>query len=98
LAALRIAIKDRCIEKGLVFHSDRGIQYASKKFTNRIDYHKMITSSMSRKENCWDDAVAESFFKTLKTEQIYCNKLLSKEHMELDILKFGPTKKESTQL
>ena len=88
LAAWRMAIKNRCVEKGLVFHSDRGIQYASKKFTNMIDSYKMITRSMSRKGNCWDNAVAESFFKTLKTEQIYGNKLISKEQMELDIFEF----------
>jgi hypothetical protein len=41
------------------------------KFTNVVDSYKIITRSMSRKGNCWDNAVAESFFKTLKTEQIY---------------------------
>jgi hypothetical protein len=57
------------------------------KFTNVVDY-KIITRSMSRKGNCWDNAVAESFFKTLKTEQIYGNKLISKEQMERDIFEF----------
>ena len=85
LAAWRMAIKKRSIEKGLIFHSDRGVQYASKKFTNVIDSYKMITRSMSRKGNYYDNAVAESFFKTLKTEQIYSSKLISKEQMELDI-------------
>ena len=88
LAAWRMAIKNRSIVRGLVFHSDRGVQYASKKFTNVIDSYKMITRSMSRKGNCWDNAVAESFFKTLKTEQIYGNTLISKEQMELDIFEF----------
>jgi len=88
LAAWKMATKNRSIEKGLVFHSDRGVQYASKKFTNVIDSYKMITRSMSRKGNCWDNAVAESFFKTLKTEQIYGNKLIPKEQMELDIFEF----------
>jgi putative transposase len=71
LAAWRMAIKNRGVEKGLLFHSDRGVQYASKKFTNVIDSYKMIRRSMSIKGNCCDNAVAESFFKTLKTEQIY---------------------------
>ena len=71
-----MAIKNRCVEKGLLFHSDRGIQYASKKFTNVIDSYKMIARSMSRKGNCCGKEVAESFFKTLKTEQIYGNKLI----------------------
>ena len=88
LTAWRMAIKNRSIEKGLILHSDRGIQYASKKFTNVIDPYKMITRSMSRKGNCWYNAVAESFFKTLKTEQIYGNKLISKEQMELNIFEF----------
>jgi transposase InsO family protein len=43
---------------------------------------------MSRKGNCWDNAVAESFFKTLKTEQIYSNKLISKDQMILDIFEY----------
>ncbi len=83
-----MAIKNRTIEKGLLFHSDRGVQYASKKFTNVLDSYKMITRSISKKGNCWENAVAESFFKTLKTEQIYGNKLISKEQMERDIFEF----------
>ncbi len=43
---------------------------------------------MSRKGNCWDNAVAESFFKSLKTELIYGNKLISKEQMKLEILEY----------
>ena len=58
----------RSIKKGLVFHSDRGVQYASNSFRQIINPNKFITQSMSRKGNCWDNAVAESFFKTLKTE------------------------------
>ena len=58
------------------------------KFTNVIESYKIITRSMSRKGNCWDNAVAESFFKTLKTEQIYGNKLISKKQMERDIFEF----------
>jgi putative transposase len=88
LATWRMAIKNRCFEKGLLFHSDRGVQYASKKFTNVIDSYKTITRSMSRKGNCWDNAVAECFFKTLKTEQIYGNKLRSKAQTERDIFEF----------
>ena len=65
LVALRMAIKNRSVEKDLIFHSDRGVQYASKKFTNVIESYKIITRSMSRKGNCFDNAVAESFFKTL---------------------------------
>jgi transposase InsO family protein len=62
LAAWKMALANKSPEKGLIFHSDRGVQYASKKFTNVIDSYEMITRSMSRKRNCWDNAVDESFF------------------------------------
>lgn len=88
LAAWKMAAKNRGIVKGLIFHSDRGVQYASKKFTNVLDSYKIINRSMSRKGNCWDNAVAESFFKTLKTELIYGNKLISREQMELVIFEY----------
>ena len=87
LAALKMAIKNRKFDKGLIFHSDRGVQYASKKFTKTIESYGVIRS-MSRKGNCWDNAVAESFFKTLKTELIYGNKLTTKEKMELEIFEY----------
>ena len=51
-----------------VFHSDRGVQYASNKIKDLFHNNVKITQSMSRKGNCWDNAVAESFFKTLKYE------------------------------
>jgi putative transposase len=54
-------------KKGLVWHSDRGSQYASDSHRNILKDHKII-QSMSRKGDCWDNAVAESFFHTLKTE------------------------------
>ncbi len=84
LSAWKMAIKNRPIQKGLIFHSDRGVQYASKKFVNTIESYGVIRS-MSRKGNCWDNAVAESFFKSLKTELIYGNNLITKEQMELEI-------------
>ena len=62
------ARKRREITYNHVFHSDRGIQYASNKITAIFYENKKITQSMSRKGNCWDNAVAESFFKTLKYE------------------------------
>lgn len=68
--------KQKC-KKGLIFHSDKGVQYTNKKFANTIESYGVIRS-MSRKGNCWDNAVAESFFKSLKTELIYDNKLITK--------------------
>ena len=88
LGAWNMAIKNRKIEEDLIFHSDRGVQYASKKFVNVLDSYKKITRSMSRKGNCWDNAVAESFFKSLKTELIYGNKLITKEQMKLEIFEY----------
>lgn len=86
-----MAVRNRSFQRGLIFHSDRGVQYANKKFANTIESYKVIRS-MSRKGNCWDNAVAESFFKSLKTELIYGNKLISKEQMELEI--FDPSDSE----
>ena len=63
--------------KGFLFHSDRGVQYACEEFTKQIRLYDGI-QSMSRKGNCWDNAVAESFFKTLKVECVYNYKLTSK--------------------
>ena len=64
------------LEKNGLFHSDRGVQYASKLFCNILNSNDII-QSMSRKGNCWDNAVAESFFKTLKSEMLYGMKKLS---------------------
>ena len=66
-SALRMAIDARRPPSGLVHHSDRGTQYASAEYRQRLEQHGMICS-MSRRANCWDNAVAESFFSTLKTE------------------------------
>jgi transposase InsO family protein len=70
LRALRMALDTRELSAGLTHHTDRGSQYAAN------DYRKLlkargITCSMSRKGNCWDNAVAESFFATLKVEFVH---------------------------
>lgn len=67
LSALDMATKLRGISKGLIFHSDRGSQYRSNEFRKKISDLGFI-QSMSRKGNCWDNACAEAFFKTIKTE------------------------------
>lgn len=71
IAAWKMAVKSRYPSQNLIFHSDRGVQYACTAFTNLLSSYKAVTRSMSRKGNCWDNAVAESFFKTIKTELIY---------------------------
>ena len=82
-----MAIKKRKPAMDMIFHSDRGVQYASAKTPNIIDSHKM-KQSMSRKGNCWDNAVAESLFKTLKTELIYGYKQICKEQMRLKLFQY----------
>jgi transposase InsO family protein len=68
--ALKMALFRRKIASGLLLHSDRGSQYASDAMQRLLVRHG-IECSMSRKGNCWDNAVAESFFRSLKTECVY---------------------------
>lgn len=70
IPAWKMAIKNRLITTELIFHSDRGVQYACYEFKEILRANPLVIQSMSRKGNCWDNAVAESFFKTLKTELI----------------------------
>jgi len=72
LAALRMALRQRSIQPGLVHHSDRGSQYASNDYTDLLKAHG-IKISMSRKGNPWDNAACESFMKTLKYEEVLRN-------------------------
>lgn len=85
--AFNMAKNNRHIANGMLFHSDRGAQYASNDFTKLLKDNKVV-QSMSRKGNCWDNAVAESFFKSLKCEMIYGNKLISEKQMELHIFEY----------
>jgi len=68
--ALNMAIKSGDRKPGLIHHSDRGVQYASHEFQALLKTHS-IQCSMSRKGDCWDNAVAESFFHTLKVQLIH---------------------------
>ena len=68
--ALKMAIATRGPLKGLIWHTDRGSQYASYEHKDLLEKHGIV-QSMSRRGNCWDNAVAESFFHSLKTELIY---------------------------
>jgi transposase InsO family protein len=93
IAALKMALNNRPIQanESLIFHSDRGIQYACDEFVKEISKHANIKRSMSRKGNCWDNAVAESFFKTLKVELVYHHKYKSREQAELSIFEYIET-------
>ena len=68
--AILMAIWKRKPDKGLIFHSDRGSQYASDAYRKTLKTHG-IKASMSKKGDCWDNAVAESFFHTLKIELVH---------------------------
>lgn len=84
LKAWRTACRRRAPCCDLIFHSDRGVQYACNEMKKEFAMNEM-KQSMSRKGNCWDNAVAESFFKTIKVELIYRRKYLSFQHAYLDI-------------
>jgi transposase InsO family protein len=77
--ALRMAIENRKPAPGALFHSDRGSQYTSRDFTDLLSAHQMI-QSLSRPRQCWDNAVAESFFASLKLECIYRQALPTRTH------------------
>ena len=87
VAAWQMAVINRPITKSLLFHSDRGVQYACKEFRKQLS-GKPVLQSMSRKGNCWDNAVAESFFKTLKTELIYHRKFATRQEARLAIFEY----------
>lgn len=91
IPAWNMAIKNRPITQTLLFHSDRGIQYACNEFTNVLSKNKLVERSMSRKGNCWDNAVSESFFKTLKVELVYQNKYKNLKEAELSIFEYIET-------
>lgn len=88
-SAFKSAIAKRGIGKqsNLMIHSDRGVQYASKEFRALINSHGCI-QSMSRKGNCWDNAPAESFFKTIKVESLYRHKFLTINQLKTVIFRY----------
>ena len=88
IPAFNMAQKNRPVTQDLIFHSDQGIQYACHEFRNLLEKNPLITRSMSRKGNCWDNAVAESFFKTLKAECIYQHKLTDKQQAALVVFEY----------
>jgi len=81
------AIMDRKPEAGLIFHSDKGSQYASNKFRELLKNNNMV-QSMIGKGNCYDNAVTESFFHTLKTELIYWNSYRTRQEAKSSIFSF----------
>lgn len=87
IAAINKAAVNCPFQNGMIFHSDRGVQYAAQATVNTLKSYEVI-QSMSRKANCWDNAVAEAFFKSLKMELIYGNKLMNKNQMRAAIFEY----------
>lgn len=87
LAAWYMALKNTSPQQGLIFHSDRGVQYACKAFRNVLSVSQ-VQQSMSRKGDCWDNSVAESFFKSLKVEAIYGFQLKTKDATKAEVFDY----------
>lgn len=85
--ALKMALQSRHPPKGLLHHSDRGSQYASIDYQKLLVDHK-ISCSMSRKGNCYDNAVMESFFATLKQELVYHRLYQDRKEAKQDIFEY----------
>jgi putative transposase len=85
--ALQAALVNRGHPKGVMIHSDRGSQYCAKTFRKMIEDNKLM-QSMSRKANCWDNAVAESFFASLKKQAIYGERLATRERARQTVFEY----------
>lgn len=85
--ALKMAIWQRHPTEGLIVHSDRGSQYASKAYRRLLKGHGFI-GSMSRKGNCWDNAVAESFFGSLKQERVQWRNYQTRYEAQQDVMQY----------
>jgi len=85
--SLRIAIWQRKPEKGLIIHTDRGSQYSSQEYRKLLSVHGLVGSA-SRKGGCWDKAVAESFFGSLKNERVHWRNYQTRYEAQQDILSY----------
>ena len=85
--ALKMAIWQRKPKPGLIVHSDRGSQYASNDYLQLLKVHSCV-GSMSRKGNCWDNSVAESFFGHLKQEQVQWQCYSTRTEAQQDVLNY----------
>ncbi len=85
--ALQMAIARRSPGEGLLHHSDRGVQYASDNYQQLLESHEM-NQSMSGKGDCWDNAVMESFWSTLKTELVHHQKFATHDQARASIFEY----------
>lgn len=90
ISALEMAIATRRPAPGLLHHSDRGSQYACEDYRAVLDAHGIV-ASMSRKGNCWDNAVAESFFATLELELILNHRWATRDEARRAIFRYIET-------
>ncbi|MCB9234204.1 MAG: IS3 family transposase [Bacteroidia bacterium] len=88
VAAFRMAMNNRKPQDGTIFHSDQGVQYACEEFRTLLAQISVFRQSMSRKGDCWDNAVAEAFFKGLKTEVINGVHFPTRNHAERVIFEY----------
>ena len=84
---MQAAILTRGNPEGVMVHSDQGVQYASKDYRSLISQYQ-LTQSMSRRGNCWDNAVAESFFATLKKQAVYGDRFLTRQEAQQTIFEY----------
>ena len=87
ISSLQDAINRRKPAPGVIFHSDRGSQYASDEFVRFLQDNSVL-ASMSRKGDCWDNAVAESFFKTIKSELVNWYNFKTKAEAKMRIFEY----------
>ena len=87
LDALEMALGHRPVAPGLIFHSDRGKQYADHRVREILNAHGMI-QSMSSTGNCYDNAMAESFFATLKKEHVFAERFQTREQARRKIFEY----------
>jgi transposase InsO family protein len=85
VSAFDMATKRQGVSSPKLIHSDRGSQYASEAFRQKLGFCKQ---SMSRKGNCWDNAVAESFFGALKSELIHRERFKTRKEAEMSIFEY----------
>jgi transposase InsO family protein len=97
LAALMMAVQKQKPQAGFIHHSDRGSQYASHAYRQALEAAGAVPS-MSRKGNCWDNAPAESFFHTLKTELVHHKHYATKEAAKRDLFHYIETYYNRTRI
>lgn len=84
----KMAILNRPVIDHLIFHSDRGVQYACNAFAHLLETHPRVSRSMSRKGDCWDNAVAENFFKLIKSEMVYHTMFRSRDQAKMAVFEY----------